>query len=81
MLRPHIGVMLTKTDKVSECWEDLCPCTESPFPTNQRAPGSPNHPDEKLKSNTKDKSYCASKQNCTCTPTSNIQRSVPIIKY
>lgn len=36
MLRPHIGVMLTKTDKVSECWEDLCPCTESPFPTNQK---------------------------------------------
>lgn len=81
MLRPHIGVMLTKTDKVSECWEDLCPCTESPFPTNQRAPASPNHPDEKLESNTKDKSYCASKQNFTCTPTSNIQRSVPIIKY
>ncbi len=56
MLRPHIGVMLTKTDKVSECWEDLCPCTESPFPTNQRTPASPNHPDEKLESNTKDKS-------------------------
>jgi len=27
------------------------------------------------------KTNCASKLNCTCTPTSDIQRSVPIIKY